>query len=100
MSFLTFFLSFIIFFKIFCNFAHMNDQIETYKKIHFAVMAIESGARKMNINGSDMYRRLKRQGLIHRRLFRHYNELHTQSLDWVANDIAETLMNWEKEAQV
>lgn len=82
---------------MFRNFAPMNMQMETYNKIHFVVMAIESGARKMNISGSDMHRRLKRQGLIHRRLIRHYDELHTQSLEWVANDISETLKNWEKE---
>ena len=42
-----------------------------------------------------MYRRLKRQDLIHQRLMRHYDLLHTQSLDYVAEDIAETLQNWE-----
>ena len=73
----------------------MKQSSDTYNKIHFAVMAIESGAHKMNISGSEMYRRLKRQGLVHRRLIRHYDELHTQSLDWVADDIAETLQNWE-----
>ena len=26
---------------------------------------------------------------------RHYDLLHTQSLDYVAEDIAETLQNWE-----
>ena len=42
-----------------------------------------------------MYRRLKRQDLIHQRLIRYYDILHTQSLDYVAEDIAETLQNWE-----
>jgi len=60
-------------------------------------MAIESGARKMNISGDEMYHRLKKQDLIRRRLLRHYDELHTQSLDWVASDIVETLQNWERE---
>jgi hypothetical protein len=44
-----------------------------------------------------MHDRLKRQGLIRRRLLRHYEQLHTQSLDWVANDTLETLQNWERE---
>ena len=77
----------------------MIQPTDAYRKIHFAVMAIENGARKLHISGGEMHRRLKRQGLIHRRLLRHYDELHTQSLEWVANDIAETLQNWEQEEQ-
>lgn len=69
----------------------------TYRKIHFAVMAIESGARKLNISGREMEQRLQKQDLIHRRLIGHYDLLHTQSLDYVADDIAETLVNWESE---
>lgn len=44
-----------------------------------------------------MHDRLKKQGLIHKRLFRHYDMLHTQSLKWVADDTVETLRNWEQE---
>ena len=70
---------------------------ETYKRIHFAVMAIESGARRLGISGKEMHDRLQKQGLIHRRLINRYEELHTQSLDYVADDISETLLNWEAE---
>lgn len=68
---------------------------EIYRRIHFAVMAIESGARKLGISGKEMHDRLQRQGLIRRRLIGRYEDLHTQSLDWVAEDIGETLLNWE-----
>lgn len=44
-----------------------------------------------------MHDRLQKQGLIHNRLFKRYEELHTQSLQWVAEDISETLLNWEAE---
>lgn len=71
---------------------------DTYKRIHFAVMAIESGARKLGISGKEMHDRLLKQGLIHRRLIKRYEELHTQSIEWVADDISETLLNWEAEA--
>lgn len=70
---------------------------ENYRKIHFAVMAIESGAKKLNISGREMEQRLQKQDLINRRLIRHYDLLHTQSLEYVADDIAETLINWESE---
>ncbi len=73
------------------------DKNDTYKHIHFAVMAIESGARKLGVSGKEMHDRLQKQGLIHRRLIKRYNELHTQSLDWVADDISETLLNLEAE---
>jgi len=70
---------------------------ETYRKIHFAVMAIESGAAKLNISGQEMEDRLQKQDLIRQRLFKHYEMLHTQSLEYVADDIVETLVNWEND---
>lgn len=79
--------------------ANMNNiDNDTYRKVHFAVMAIESGAKKLGITGKIMFDRLQKQGLIHNRLFKRYEELHTQSLDWVAEDICETLLNWEAES--
>ena len=70
---------------------------ETYNKVHFAVIAIEASAKKAGLSGEEMHARLKRQDLIHRRLFSYYDQLHTQSLDWVADDVIETLNNWEQE---
>ena len=70
---------------------------EKFRRIHFAVMAIEGSAKKLNLSGDKMYNRLKRQGLIKNKLFKHYDLLHTQSLDWVVDDTIETLTNWEKE---
>ncbi len=75
----------------------MFSDSEEYRRIHFAVMAIESGTRKLGISGKEMHDRLDKQGLIHDRLVKRYDELHTQSLDWVADDISETLLNWEAE---
>ena len=66
-----------------------------YRRIHFAVMAIENAARRMKIPSWEMYRRLKAQNLIHNRLLSHYEALHTQGIDWVAEDTVETLLNWE-----
>lgn len=74
----------------FANAMNYTDN-ETYRHIHFAIMAIESGARKLGISSKEMHDRLKKQGLIHRRLINKYEDLHTQSLDWVADDISETL---------
>lgn len=65
------------------------------RRVHFAVMAIESAARKLGVSSREMHDRLKRQNLIHTRLFARYELLHTQSREWVADDIVETLENWE-----
>ena len=68
---------------------------KAYKHIHFAVMAIENAAKRMKIPSWEMYRRLKAQNLIHNRLLSHYEALHTQGIDWVAEDTVEALLNWE-----
>ena len=65
------------------------------RRIHFAVMAIESAACKLGITSREMHDRLKAQNLIHNRLIGRYELLHTQSREWVAEDIVETLRNWE-----
>lgn len=72
---------------------------DTYRKIHFAVMAIEASAKKEKISGKEMHDRLMLQDLIRKRLFRFYDQLHTQSLEWVVDDTIETLNNWEQEAK-
>ncbi len=64
----------------------MDINNDIYRKIHFAIMAIVSGARKLGISGKEMHERLSKQGLIKNRLFKRYEELHTRCLDWVAND--------------
>lgn len=66
-----------------------------YDRIHFVVMAIESAARKMHVSGQTMHDRLKAQGLIRNRLLARYDDLHTQSREWVAADTVATLKNWE-----
>lgn len=74
-----------------------HDMLSTFagRRIHFAVMAIESAARNMGVASREMYARLKDQNLIHTRLIGRYEVLHTQSREWVADDIVETLQNRE-----
>lgn len=79
------------------NKSMIDTQTETYRKVHFAVMAIEATAKRQDVPGDEIYRRLKAQDLISQRLFRHYDVLHTQSLGWVVDDTLETLYNWENE---
>lgn len=65
--------------------------------IQFAVIAIETAARKMQISTAELTERLQRQNLIEGRLIRFYETLHTQSAGYVADDIIETLHNYESE---
>lgn len=75
----------------------MKISSKQYRKLHFAVMVIEATAKKQQIKGDVMYKRLKAQDLIRQRLLQHYETLHTQSLEWVVEDTIETLKNWENE---
>lgn len=77
--------------------AEMNNRTKRYRRIHFAVMAIEGSAKRLNVPGDVMFNRLKELDIIHSRLLKHYELLHTQSLGWVIDDTIETLENWEKE---
>ena len=77
----------------------MKTLSNQYRKLHFAVMVIEATAKKQKVKGEVMYQRLKAQDLIRQRLLRHYETLHTQSLNWVVEDTIETLTNWEKEGK-
>jgi len=69
--------------------------VMNYNNIHLAIMAIEQAACRMEISSADMYRRLKAQGLIHNFLLAYYEELHTQSAEWLGETTVETLKNWE-----
>lgn len=63
--------------------------------MQFCVIAIETAAQKMGIFPHELTSRLEEQGLIEGRLFKYYDTLHTQSADYVADDIIETLYNYE-----
>ena len=66
-------------------------------KIQFAVIAIETAAKKMGLSVSQLAARLEQQDLIQGRLMKYYDMLHTQSAEYVADDIIETLYNYEHE---
>lgn len=51
----------------------------------------------MGVTPTELLKRLDNKGLIESRLFRFYDTLHTQSADYVADDIIETLYNYEND---
>lgn len=74
------------------NNIHNNEA----EKIHFAVMAIGAAADLMGITPSEMHNRLDKVGLVKNLLFDLYDVEHTQSLEYVAEDVVEALNNWKK----
>lgn len=66
-------------------------------QMRFMVFVIETAAKKMSITPSELVERLERQDLIEGRLIKFYDMLHTQSVDYVADDIIETLNNYESD---
>lgn len=69
------------------------------EQLLFAVIAIESAAKKYATSPSDLTMRLESQGLIEGRLWKYYEQLHTQSRDYVADDLMESLIHREKKAK-
>lgn len=65
--------------------------------MQFCVIAIETAARKMGTTPHQLTQRLEANNLIEDRLMKFYETLHTQSANYVADDIIETLYNYEHE---
>lgn len=66
-----------------------------YRKTHLAVAAVENAATKLGVDSADLFARLQKYGIVKDGLFAFYEELHTQSLDWVTDFIIESLRNRE-----
>lgn len=68
---------------------------ETLQTI-FTASCIESVATATGCSPNDMYQRMKRVGLIENYIWRFYDTLHTQSREYVTNDVLDALLTWEK----
>lgn len=73
-----------------------RNSIITNDIMQFIVFAIESAAEKSNIPSPEIYNRLQRLGLIDTYLAANYGVLHTQSKEYIADAVLDTLHNWEK----
>lgn len=61
----------------------------------FVATCIESTARLLNTTYQEVYSRMKRVGLIERYIIPHYESLHTESRENIANGMIECLNQWE-----
>ena len=62
----------------------------------FASSCIEAAARKLGCSTGQMYRRMKRVGLIHGFILPGYEALHSQSREHVTEDVLGALRIWEQ----
>lgn len=61
----------------------------------FVATCIESTARLLNTTYQEVYNRMKRVGMIEGYIIPHYEALHTESRENVANGMIECLNQWE-----
>ena len=61
----------------------------------FIATCVETTARALNTSYKEVYQRMKRVGLIELFILPHYETLHSESRDNLAEIMVECLNNWE-----
>lgn len=67
-------------------------------KLAFAASCVEGAARKLGVPYKEVYERMKKVELIDNYILKHYDTLHTESREYLIEDVIECLNNWEKKA--
>ena len=67
-------------------------------KLAFAASCVEGAARKLGVAYIEVYERMKKVELIDNYILQHYDTLHTESREYLIEDVIECLNNWEKKA--
>jgi REP element-mobilizing transposase RayT len=77
----------------------MNNIIEIPKTqvvMAFVATCIETTARLLNVSYKEVYQRMKKVGIIENYIIPHYEALHSESRENIAEGIVECLNNWEE----
>ena len=61
----------------------------------FVTTCVETTARLLNTSYKEVYQRMKRVGLIERFILPHYEMLHSESRENIADVLVECMNNWE-----
>lgn len=61
----------------------------------FVATCIETTARYLNVSYKEIYTRMKKVGMIENYIYKNYETLHTQSREYIAEDMVECLKIWE-----
>ena len=67
-------------------------------KLTFAASCVEGAARKLGVPYIEIYDRMRKVDLINKFILPHYDTLHTESREYLIEDVIECLTNWEKKA--
>lgn len=67
-------------------------------KLAFAASCVEGAARKLGVPYIEIYERMRKVDLINKFILPHYDTLHTESREYLIEDVIECLTNWEKKA--
>lgn len=67
-------------------------------KLAFAASCVEGAARKLGVPYIEVYERMKKVELIDNYILKHYDTLHTESREYLIEDVIECLNKWEKKA--
>jgi hypothetical protein len=62
----------------------------------FVATCIEATARLLNVSYKDVYQRMKKVGIIEDYIIPHYEALHSESRENLAEGMVECLNNWEE----
>lgn len=62
----------------------------------FVATCIETTARWLGTSYKEVYQRMKRVNLIEQYILPHYETLHTESREPLAEDLVECMKNWEE----
>jgi len=77
----------------------VNRLTDTELMLGFASLCIEATAKRAGCSYRDMYERLRRTGILHE-LTTNFDPLHTQSLEYVTDDILNAVNRIEKQQEI
>lgn len=63
----------------------------------FVATCIETTARQLEVDYSEVYRRMEKVGMIENYILPNYEPLHSESREVLAERLIECLQNWESE---
>ena len=67
-------------------------------KLALAAQCVEGAARKLGVPYIEVYNRMRKVDLINKFILPCYDTLHTESKEYLVEDVLECLTNWEKKA--
>lgn len=63
----------------------------------FVATCIETTARRLGVDYSEVYKRMEKVGMIENYILPNYEPLHSESREVLAERLIECLQNWESE---